>query len=44
MKDIDGLPNEMSNIVTNLVNTFQLSNLTGVDPGDLATTYLQNLY
>lgn len=44
MKDIDGLPNEMSNIVTNLMNTFQLSNLTGVDPGDLATTYLQNLY
>lgn len=44
MKDIDGLPNEMSNIVTNLMNTFQLSNLTGIDPGDLATTYLQNLY
>lgn len=44
MKDIDGLPNEMNNIVTNLMNTFQLSNLTGVDPGNLATTYLQNLY
>lgn len=44
MKDIDGLPNEMNNIVTNLMNTFQLSNLTGADPGDLATTYLQNLY
>lgn len=44
MKDIDGLPNEMNNIVNNLMNTFQLSNLTGVDPGDLATTYLQNLY
>lgn len=44
MKDIDGLPNEMNNIVANLMNTFQLSNLTGVDPGNLATTYLQNLY
>lgn len=44
MKDIDGLPNEMNNIITNLMNTFQLSNLTGVDPGNLATTYLQNLY
>lgn len=44
MKDIDGLPNEMNSIITNLMNTFQLSNLTGVDPGNLATTYLQNLY
>lgn len=44
IKDINGLPNEMSNIITNLVNTFQISNLTGVDLGDLATTYLQNLY
>lgn len=44
LKDIDGLPNEMNAIVTNLVNTFQLSALTGIDLGDLATTYLQNLY
>ena len=44
LKDIDGLPNEMSAIVNNLVNTFQLSALTGIDSGDLATTYLQNLY
>lgn len=44
LKDIDGLPNEMGSIVTSLMNTFQLSNLTGVDPGSLATTYLQNLY
>lgn len=44
LKDIDGLPNEMNAIVTNLVNTFQLSALTGIDPGDLATTYLKNLY
>lgn len=44
LKDIDGLPNEMGSIVTNLMNTFQLSNLTGADLGNLATTYLQNLY
>lgn len=44
VKDIDGLPNEMSNIVSDLMGTFQLSNLTGIDTGDLATTYLQNLY
>ena len=44
LKDIDGLPNEMNAIVGNLMNTFQLSALTGIDPGDLATTYLQNLY
>ena len=44
LKDIDGLPNEMDAIVGNLINTFRLSALTGVDPGDLATTYLSNLY
>ena len=44
LKDIDGLPNEMNAIVSNLMSTFRLSALTGVDPGDLATTYLSNLY
>lgn len=44
LKDIDGLPNEMSSIVGNLISTFQMSNLTGVDSRDLATQYLQNLY
>lgn len=44
LKDIDGLPNEMSGIVGNLISTFQMSNLTGIDPGNLATQYLQNLY
>lgn len=44
LKDIDGLPNEMNAIVTSLIDTFRLSNLTGSDPGNLATTYLQNLY
>lgn len=44
LKDIDGLPNEMSAIVYNLMDTFRLSNLTGADPSSLATTYLENLY
>lgn len=44
LKDIDGLPNEMNAIVTSLIDTFRMSNLTGVDLGNLATTYLQNLY
>lgn len=44
LKGINGLPNEMSSIVGNLVSTFQMSNLTGIDPGNLATQYLQNLY
>lgn len=44
LKGINGLPNEMSSIVGNLVSTFQMSNLTGLDPGNLATQYLQNLY
>lgn len=44
LKSVDGLPNEMSDIVGGLLSTFQMSNLTGVDPGDLATAYLSNLY
>ena len=44
VKEIDGLPNEMMYLVNNLTDTFRLSRLTGTDPGDLATTYLQNLY
>lgn len=44
IKDIDGLPNEMRALVTNLMNTFQMSSLTGTDVNNLATTYLSNLY
>lgn len=44
IKDIDGLPNEMRALVTNLMNTFQMSNLTGTNINSLATTYLSNLY
>lgn len=44
IKEIDGLPNEMRALVTNLMNTFQMSSLTGTDINNLATTYLSNLY
>lgn len=44
LKDIDGLPNEMKSIVGNLLDTFRMSALTGIDTGGLATTYLSSLY
>lgn len=44
LKDIDGLPNDMRNIVSELMATFQLKNLTGIDIDDLANTYLSSLY
>lgn len=44
IKDIDGLPNEIKDIVGRLVAQFQMSNLTGIDSANLATQYLQNLY
>jgi hypothetical protein len=44
IKDIDGLPNEMNALVTNLMNTFQLDRMSGQSTGDLATKYLSNLY
>lgn len=43
IKDIDGLPNEMKAIVNNLMNTFQINNLTGQDTNDIAIMYLSNL-
>lgn len=43
-KDLDGLPNEMNSIVSDLIGVFQLSNLTGLDNNNLATTYLSNLF
>lgn len=43
IKDIDGLPNEMSSVISNLVDLTKLQNLTGIDVGDLSTSYLQNL-
>ena len=44
IKDIDGLPNEMKDIVGRLMTSFQMSNLTEIDSTNLATQYLQNLY
>lgn len=43
IKNIDGLPNEMMQLVNNLTDTFRLSKLTGIGSEDLATTYLQSL-
>lgn len=45
LKDLDGLPNEMQQLVSNLTNTLRIAKITGQDDiNDLATTYLTNLY
>ena len=45
LKDLDGLPNEMQTLVSNLTNTLRIARVTGQDDiNDLATTYLTNLY
>lgn len=44
IKDIDGLPNEMDAVISNLINTFTVSKLIGEDTDSIATMYLQNLY
>lgn len=44
IKDVDGLPNEMKSIITDLKRTMETQNLIGVDTGDLSTTYLNSLY
>lgn len=45
IKEIDGLPNEMNDIMGNLIRTFRMQNLIGMqsDLNDLATTYLKTL-
>ena len=43
IKDINGLPNEMQNIVSDLMSTFQLAELTG-SPLDIEHAYLRSLY
>lgn len=43
LKEVNGLPNDMNAIVSNLISTFQMSNLTGINTENLATTYLQSL-
>lgn len=44
LKEINGLPNEMNEIVSNLTTTLRLRSLEGYSTEDLATTYLKNLY
>lgn len=42
---VDGLPNDMKQLVSNLQNMFEIQQLTGTsDITDLAGTYLSNLY
>lgn len=44
IKDIDGLPNEMKSIITDLKRTLATKSLVGIDTGELANTYLSSLY
>lgn len=44
IKDVDGLPNEMKSIITDLKRTMATENLVGVDTGELASTFLSSLY
>ena len=44
IKDVDGLPNEMKSIITNLKRTLATESLVGRDTGELANTYLSSLY
>lgn len=44
LKNIDGLPNEMQSIISNLIDTLSINKITGIELSDLSTTYLQNLY
>lgn len=43
IKDIDGLPNEMRILARNLKQTLETERLIGVDTGQLANTYIDNL-
>ena len=44
IKDVNGLPNEMKEIVETLQATLYTNNLIGRDVEDLSTTYLNCLY
>ena len=44
IKDVDGLPNEMKSIITNLKRTLATESLVGADTEELANTYLSSLY
>lgn len=43
IKDINGLPNEMVSILNDVMSTFQISELLGVNVESLPTTYLKTL-
>ena len=44
LKNIDGLPNEMQSIISNLIDTLSINKIAGMELSDLSTTYLQSLY
>lgn len=44
IKNVDGLPNEMKSIITDLKRTLATKSLVGIDTGELANTYLSSLY
>lgn len=44
IKDVDGLPNEMKRIITQLKNTMAEANLTGASTEDISSAYLNSLY
>ena len=44
LKNIDGLPNEMQSIISNLIDTLSINKITGIELSDLSTIYLQSLY
>lgn len=44
IKDVEGLPNEMKQIITSLKRTMETQNLVGQSAQDISTTYLNALY
>lgn len=44
LKEVDGLPNEMKDIISDLMGVFTIQNLTESSPSQLANMYLSNLY
>lgn len=44
IKDIDGLPNEMKSIISELKRSLATEQLIGVDTGSLSSAYLDSLY
>ena len=44
IKDIDGLPNEMKYIISDLKKTMDIQRISGIDTGQLSNMYLNSLY